>query len=152
MKTPFLPSCPPFGECVVFHNDSHIEVITQSNVLSALLTIAAELVDTLADEVEQVGLTVWKFTYSPNEWAKLCANLALIYAPVTVRKRESSSKRVALRVVKPWRALLTVPVNADTFAEALYLAERYANSLKSDRGLIVGHVERVWLPHEEPTT
>jgi hypothetical protein len=45
--------------------------------------------------------------------------------------------------MKQYRALLSVPVQANSDAEAMQIAETYANSLADASGAITGHVELV---------
>ena len=81
MMMSHLPQCPPFGDFVQFVFDDRVEVVTSSHALTSLIVPAASLVDSLAEEVEQPGITVWKFTYLPPLWERLCTLLGELYSP-----------------------------------------------------------------------
>ena len=81
MTMPFFPACPPFGDFIAFVYDDRVDVIVNSHALTQLTAPAASLVDALAADVEQVGVTVWRFTYQLDIWPKLCGFLAEMYAP-----------------------------------------------------------------------
>lgn len=107
MSVAFFPSCYPFGDFVVFLHEDKVDVIVQSHALTALIGPAASFVDAMAEDVEQVGETVWKFTYQVPLWYRLCNLLHEIYAPAGARRDD---KEARILLVKPTGQVKPVPI------------------------------------------